>query len=212
MAAPDQPTVAGVVLAGGRSSRMGRPKASLDWNGTSLLAHVTTTLRRVVDGPVVVVASPGQELPPLPDGVRRVDDPQEGLGPMQGIATGLEAVRADAPVAFVTATDMPLLHPAFVRRVVGLLDDADVAMPMVYGRRQTLAAAYRTAIAGVARELVAEMHLDPGVLLERCRVVWLDEPVLLADPELEAADPHLDSVTSIDTPEDYAAALARAGA
>ncbi|MBX5442157.1 MAG: molybdenum cofactor guanylyltransferase [Solirubrobacteraceae bacterium] len=191
---------------------MGRPKASLDWEGASLLAHVAATVGAAVDGPVVVVGGPGQALPELPDGVRRVDDPQEGLGPLQGIATGLEAVRAQAPVAFVTATDMPLLHPAFVRRVVAALGDADVAMPMVYGRRQTLAAAYRTALAGVARELVAEAQLSPGRLLERCRVAWLDEPALLADPELAAADPHLDSVTSVDTPADYAAALARARA
>jgi molybdopterin-guanine dinucleotide biosynthesis protein A len=201
-------TTAGVVLAGGRSTRMGRPKADLAWGETSLLAHVVGRVSAGVDGPLVVVRAPGQALPPLPADVRVVEDPSEGLGPLQGIAAGLAAADADAPVAFVTATDMPLLQPAYVRRVVALLGDADVAMPVVLGHRQTLAAAYRTSVAPVAAALVAELRLNPGVLLERCRVHWIDEAQLLADPALAAADPHLTSVTSVDTPQEYAAAVA----
>jgi molybdopterin-guanine dinucleotide biosynthesis protein A len=201
---------AGVVLAGGRSTRMGRAKADLEWGSTSLLAHVVGRVAEGVAGPLVVVRAPGQALPALPVGVRVVEDPSEGLGPLQGIAAGLAAV--DAPVAFVTATDMPLLHPAYIRRVIALLGDADVAMPVVLGHRQTLAAAYRTTLAPVAAALVAELRLNPGVLLERCRVNWLDEAQLLADPELAAADPHLQSVTSVDTPQEYAAAINTVGA
>jgi len=203
-------TVAGVVLAGGRSTRMGRPKAQLAWGETSLLAHVLGRVSAGVGGPLVVVRAAGQELPALPIGVRVVEDPSEGLGPLQGIAAGLAAAAAaGADVAFVAATDMPLLEPAYVRRVVALLEDADVAMPVVLGHRQTLAAAYRTSVAPVAAALVAELHLNPGLLLERCRVHWLDEAQLLADPDLAAADPHLQSVTSVDTPQEYAAALDR---
>jgi molybdopterin-guanine dinucleotide biosynthesis protein A len=199
-------TAAGVVLAGGRSTRMGRPKAALPWGAASLLAHVVGRVAEGVDGPVVVVRAPGQALPALPLGVRVVEDPREGLGPLQGLAAGLAA--ADAAVAFVTATDMPLLHAAYIRRVVALVGDADVAMPVVLGHRQTLAAAYRTDLAPVAASLVSELRLNPGHLLERCRVNWVDEPTLLADPELAAADPHLVSVTSVDTPGEYEAALA----
>lgn len=196
-------TTAGVVLAGGRSTRMGRPKAELTWGDTSLLAHVVGRVAAAVDGPLVVVRARDQVLPSLPADVRVVEDPAEGLGPLQGIAAGLAA--ADAPAAFVTATDMPLLEPAYVRRVVALLGDADVAMPVVLGHRQTLAAAYRTSVAPIAAALVAELRLNPGVLLERCRVHWIDEDQLLADPELAAADPHLRSVTSVDTPGEYEA-------
>lgn len=207
-------TAAGVVLAGGRSTRMGRSKADLAWGDTSLLAHVVALVAEGVEGPVVVVRAPGQALPPLRAGVRVVEDPHVGLGPLQGIAAGLAAAAAaQAPLAFVTATDMPLLAPAYVRRVVALLrsdpEGAEVAMPVVLGHRQTLAAAYRTSLAPVAAALVGELRLNPGFLLERCRVTWIDEAQLLADPELAAADPHLQSVTSVDTPEEYAAAVAR---
>ena len=106
--------VAGVVLAGGRSTRMGRPKANLEWHGSTLLHRVTGIVGRAVDGPVVVVrrARPGAaELPP---GVRVVEDAAEGRGPLQGLAAGLAAVAGDAEVAYVSSTDVPLLHPAFV--------------------------------------------------------------------------------------------------
>src|SRR3954453_15599063 len=75
---------AGVVLAGGRSSRMGTSKAALEWHGSTLLSRTVSVLAEVVDGPLVVVTSPGQDLPALPPTVTVVEDPIEGLGPMQG--------------------------------------------------------------------------------------------------------------------------------
>src|SRR5919106_2131401 len=105
------PTAAGVVLAGGRSSRMGRPKAALEWHGSTLLHRTTSLLARTVGGPVLVVAAPGQDLPELPPRVEVIADPVEGLGPMQGLATGLAALHERAPVAFVCSTDLPFLHP-----------------------------------------------------------------------------------------------------
>src|SRR5688500_8482005 len=107
---------AGIVLAGGRSSRMGRPKAWLDWHGTPLLRRVCGLVARGVSGPVVVVRAPGQELPPLPAGMRAVEDAREGRGPLQGLLAGLEAVEGEE-VAFVASTDVPFLHPRFVAAV-----------------------------------------------------------------------------------------------
>ena len=63
------------MLVGGRSSRMGSPKAALEWHGSTLLYRTSALLRRTVGGPVVVVASPGQQLPALPSGVEVVEDP-----------------------------------------------------------------------------------------------------------------------------------------
>ncbi|HZX54821.1 MAG TPA: molybdenum cofactor guanylyltransferase [Ilumatobacteraceae bacterium] len=207
----DRIDAAGVVLAGGRSSRMGTSKAALSWQGSTLLHRTVSVLAEVVGGPVVVVASPGQELPALRSGTTIVEDPIEGLGPMQGIATGLDAVAADAWAAFVCSTDMPFLHPAFVRRVLGELasNDVDVVLPLVRDHRQPLAAAYLTSLADTVRELVAAGRLATGMLFERCVVREIDEAELLADPELAKADPNLDSVININTPEDYAAAQGR---
>jgi molybdenum cofactor guanylyltransferase len=201
---------AGIVLAGGRSSRMGTPKAALEWHGSTLLRRTAAIVARVTDGPVVVVRAPGQQLPALPAGIEVVDDPREGLGPLQGLAAGLAALAGRAETAFVCSTDLPFLHPAFVRRVLrAVADGADVGLPLARGFPQPLAAAYRTALAPVAARLVAAQRLRPAFLFEECAVSRLDEAALLADPVLAALDPGLDSVLNVNEPADYQAARAR---
>jgi molybdenum cofactor guanylyltransferase len=146
----------------------------------------------------------------LPAGVAVVDDPVEGLGPMQGIAAGLAAVADRATTAFVCSTDMPFLHSAFVRRVLrGLSSEVDMVLPVARGFRQPLAAGYRTALAGLITELVAEGDLRPGMLFKHCRVVQLDDTELLADLALTRYDPDLESVVNVNTPEEYAQAHER---
>src|SRR5215469_12977718 len=197
---------AGIVLAGGQSSRMGTPKAALEWHGSTLLRRSVGILARVTDGPVLVVRAPGQVLPDLPSQVGVVDDPREGLGPVQGLA----AVAGRADVAFVCSTDLPFLHPAFVRRVLRAADDgADVGLPVARGYPQPLAAAYRTTLAPVAERLVAQERLRPAFLFEECAVTRLNEADLRRDPVLAALDPELDSVLNINEPGDYQAARAR---
>ena len=205
--------VAGVVLAGGRSVRMGAAKAGLEWHGSTLLRRTVGVVARCADGPVVVVRAPGQGLPGLPADVEVVDDAVAGRGPLQGILTGLAAVVGRAPVALVCAVDLPMLHPAFLRRVAReLCADAalDVALPVALGHAQPLAAAYRTAVAPLVAELLAAGRLRAGMLFERARVLPLDEGALLADPVLAAVDPRLDSLHDVNTPEEYREARARA--
>jgi molybdenum cofactor guanylyltransferase len=198
---------------------MGTPKAALDWHGSTLLYQTVSVLAAATGGPVVVVRAAGQPLPHLPRGTVVADDPREGKGPLQGIAAGLAALAAlgGAPAdrsglaAFAAATDMPFLHPAFVRRVLALLteDRADVALPVARGYAQPLAAAYRVALAPAADQLVASGRLRPADLFASCAVTRLDEERLLADPALRAADPGLDSLVNVNEPAEYAAALAR---
>src|SRR5215207_7266096 len=185
---------AGIVLAGGRSSRMGTPKAWLDWHGSTLLRRACGIVARGTGGPVVVVRAPGQELPALPAGVRVVEDARDGRGPLQGILAGLQAV--DADVAFVASVDLPLLHPQFVAAVCRGADGADVAVPHVGGYRQPLAAAYRPALAPLVAELVEADRMKPAFLFERCETRWLDDL------------PHPESIRNLNAREDYAAALA----
>jgi molybdenum cofactor guanylyltransferase len=185
---------AGIVLAGGRSSRMGTPKAWLDWHGSTLLRRTCGVVARGAAGPVVVVRAPGQELPALPDGVRVVDDAREGQGPLQGLLAGLEAV--DGELAFAASTDMPFLHPRFVAAVCAAAGEADAAVPYVDGFQQPLAAAYRTALAPLVSELIEAGRMNAGSLLDRCDTRRLDDL------------PHPESVRNLNTRADYEAALA----
>jgi molybdopterin-guanine dinucleotide biosynthesis protein A len=195
---------AGIVLAGGRSSRMGSPKAALEWHGSTLLRRVTGIVARSVDGPVVVVSAPGQALPALDPAVEVVADDREGRGPVQGIAAGLAAIGDRAEVAYVSSTDVPLLHPAFVRRVVGALDgEVDVVLPEVGGYRQPLSAAYRVDLLSAINDLIAADRMRPAFLFELSRVVHVGEADLLQDGVLARLDPSLASVSNLNEPADY---------
>ncbi|MPZ00178.1 MAG: NTP transferase domain-containing protein [Actinophytocola sp.] len=206
---------AGVVLAGGRSTRMGTAKAALEWHGSTLLRRVTGVVGRAVDGPVIVVRAPGQELPALDPRVLVHDDPAEGRGPMQGLAVGLAAAAEHAPFAFVCSTDLPFLHSAFVAAVLRGFGPGepeghtDVVLPHVGGYRQPMAAGYRTDLAPRVEKLIDAGRMRPAHLFEEVTVRQLDEAMLLADPRLADADPELDSVLNVNAPEDYRAARAR---
>ena len=191
---------------------MGRPKAGLEWHGSTLVRRVAGILDRVVDGPVVVVRAPGQQLPELPAHLRLADDAHEGRGPLQGIAAGLTAVRGEAEAAYVSSTDVPLLHPAFVRTVLQALEreHVEVALPVAHGYRHPLSAAYRTSLLGAVEELIAQDRMKPAFLFERASVRKLDEEALLLDPQLRAADPELLSLVNVNDPDEYDRARSRA--
>src|SRR5438477_6955029 len=84
--------VGGIVLCGGQSKRMGQPKAWLPFGPERMLPRVVRLLSEVV-APVVVVAAPDQEVPPLPPDVAVVRDAQPQRGPLQGLCAGLEALQ-----------------------------------------------------------------------------------------------------------------------
>jgi molybdenum cofactor guanylyltransferase len=202
---------AGIVLAGGRSRRMGTSKTALEWHGSTLLRRAVGLVGRAVDGPVVVVRAPGQELAALPTGAEVADDAREGRGPLQGIAAGLTRIGDRAALVYVTGVDAPLLHPAFVRHVVRSLGpEDDVALPHAHGFAQPLAAAYRTAILPRLQALIAQERLDTRSLLAQLRVRELDEAALLADADVAALDPALDSLLNLNEPGEYESARARA--
>ncbi|WP_433788169.1 molybdenum cofactor guanylyltransferase [Actinomycetospora sp. CA-101289] len=201
--------MAGIVLAGGRSRRMGTDKASLPHRGTTLLGHVLDVLAAAVEGPLLVVgaADATRDLPPGPwrPRCRVLRDPVADRGPLQGIATGLGAAAADgATTAFVAAVDLPHLHPAFVRAVLAHRTGAvEVALPVLDGHRQPLLAAWDTALGARAADLLAGGERSLGALVAASRVRELDAAALLADPALAAADPDLRAARGVNTPEEW---------
>src|SRR5690349_20351755 len=111
---------AGIVLCGGRSSRMGQPKAWLPFGGERMLQRIVRVLRAVVD-PVVVVAAPGQDVPNLPSEVAIIRDEIEGKGPLGGLAAGLAALDGKADVAYLSSCDVPFLKVEFVAKIISFL-------------------------------------------------------------------------------------------
>lgn len=179
----------GIVLAGGRSTRMGRNKATLPWGGSTMLQTVVATLRAELPH-VIVVAAQGQDLPTVD--ARIVRDPVPDEGPLRGLATGLEAARAAGfDWAFAAATDTPLLSTAVVRRVLAGAVDVDAVVATADGRDQPLIAAYRTALAADAHALLGQGRRGLRDLVE-------GRTVRRVDLGEEA------SATNINTPDDVA--------
>ncbi|GAA1600252.1 hypothetical protein GCM10009789_63050 [Kribbella sancticallisti] len=184
---------------------MGTAKAALEWHGSTLLRHVTGVVARAVDGPVVVVRAPGQELPALDPTVLVCDDPEEGRGPLQGLAVGLAAAAESADTAFVCSTDLPFLHPAFVQAVLRRFgpEGPEVVLPFVHGYRQPMTAGYRTDLAPRISKLLDAGVFRPAQLFKECDLLRVEEAELLADPHLLRADPGLESVVNLNEPDEY---------
>src|SRR5262249_36378969 len=144
--------IGGIVLCGGQSTRMGRPKAWLPFGPDLMLPRVVRLLGEAVS-PIVVVAAPQQEGPPLPAEVAVVGDEEKGRGPLQGLAAGLEALAGRCEAAYLSSCDVPFLRPAFVRRLVELLGASAICVPRAGGYHHPLAAVYRLEVAGAVRRL-----------------------------------------------------------
>ena len=188
--------IGGLVLCGGHSKRMGRPKFSLPFGDEVLLQRVCRILSEVVS-PIVVVAAEDQELPDLPEDVSIVRDEYDSLGPLAGIATGLDALHNRVDAAFVTSCDAPLLRSAFVRRLIELVGDHDVAVPTDGQYDHVLSAVYRTTLADHARQLLRDDRRRPLFLLEDANSLRIHVD------ELRDVDPNLHSLRNVNTPEDY---------
>ena len=203
------PGYAGVVLAGGRSSRMGAPKAALEWHGSTLLRRTAGILARATGGPVVVVRARGQDLPGLPPDVEVVDDPREGQGPVQGLAAGLAAI-ADRPAR-------PSSAPPTCRSCIPPSSGGCCAR---WPKAPTWACRWRGGTRSRwppptarrsrrSRSGSWRRRLRPAFLFEECVVSRLDEAALRDDPLLAALDPGLDSVVNLNEPEEYRTARSR---
>jgi molybdenum cofactor guanylyltransferase len=194
-------TTGGIVLCGGRSSRMGQPKAWLPLGGEPMLVRVVRAVAAVAD-PVVVVAAVGQALPELPCGVEVVHDAAEGNGPLQGLAAGLVALGGRVDVAVVTGCDSPFMTAAFLRRLIDLRGAAAACVPVSDEIPRPLPGVYAVGVLPEVQALLAAGALRLGGLLDRVPTRFVHAA------ELGATDPHLDALRNVNTPDDYARALA----
>jgi molybdopterin-guanine dinucleotide biosynthesis protein A len=187
-----------IILAGGRSSRMGRAKALLPFDGEPLIVHLVRRLSPMF-GEVIVVAAPDQELPPLPVTVVRDDVAYQG--PAGGIAYGLRA--ASGAFAFVASCDAVFVQRPLVAHLLTLKDDADVVVPRWAGRVQPLLAVYRRSILPQLEAQIATGELRASALLAEVRTRTVEEEAI------RTLDPQGLSFFNMNTPRDYQDALSR---
>jgi molybdenum cofactor guanylyltransferase len=187
-----------IILTGGKSSRMGRPKALLLFDGEPLILHIVRGLKRLF-ADVVVVAAPEQELPPLPAILAR--DEVAYQGPVGGIYYGLKA--AGGEVSFVTSCDVPFLNFPLISYLISQISNYDVVVPYWQERFQPLHAVYRKGVGPLLKEQLDRGELRPIFLYEKVRTRKITEE------EIRRFDPEGLSFLNMNTPEDYEQALRR---
>jgi molybdenum cofactor guanylyltransferase len=195
-----------VVLCGGKSTRMGRDKATLPFGPETMLQRVVRLLGEVVPtSQIVVVGAAGQVLPPLPDEVVMAWDEHTARGPLEGMAAGLHRMPPQVEAVYVTSCDVPLLVPAFVDRMFTELGDAVIAVPFDGEHHHPLAAVYRTSVLSTIERLLAADQLRPRALFDQVATRTVDVATL------RDVDPELLTLENLNHAGDYESARQRAG-
>ncbi len=193
--------VSGIVLAGGRSRRLGRDKAVEPFDGKPLLRRVVDRLADVVDETVLVVADAEQgERIPLPDSARVVVDGYPDCGSLGGIFTGLSAAMGDW--GLVVACDMPFLDPELLRHILDQRGGHDAVVPVLDGRPEPTHAAYSKACLPPIERRLRAGELKIAGFFDDVSVRQVPEA------EVEEIDPGRLSFLNVNTPDDLERALA----
>jgi molybdopterin-guanine dinucleotide biosynthesis protein A len=174
-----------LVLAGGDSRRMGRPKAWLEVGDTFLLRYVVDRLAPAFSEVLVSFAEPEQLLQPVP--YRIVFDRKPSSGPLAGIEAGL--VAAHNEVVFAVACDMPYVTQELAQVAVAAARSCDAAIPRVDGRPEPVCGAYRRSALPFITGAVNTGRYKAADIVADLDVTWLEG----LDPELFG---------SLNTPQD----------
>lgn len=193
-APPLRPAFSALILAGGRSTRLGRDKARLELHGRPLLARQIALARSLA--PVEVLVSGRTDTDYSDFGCPVLHDRVPDAGPLAGIATALEAARA--PLVLVLAVDLPRLTPAVLERILAAAGENRGVVPRVAGRLEPLAALYPRSAAALAGAQLARQRLAVGDFARVCAAADL---VRFLDLPAECAG----AFANWNTPEDLAA-------
>lgn len=160
-----------LVLAGGDSRRMGRPKAWLEVGDTYLLRYVADRLAPAFSEVMVSFAEPEQLQEPVP--YRVVFDRRTSAGPLAGLEAGLAAARNE--VIFAVACDMPYVTQELAQLAVVAARRCDAAIPRIDGRPEPVCGAYRRSALPFITGAVNTGRLKAGDLSAELDVTWLED-------------------------------------
>jgi molybdopterin-guanine dinucleotide biosynthesis protein A len=159
-----------LVLAGGESRRMGRPKAWLEVGDTFLLRHVVDNLASAFAEVLVSFAEPEQLEQPVP--YRIVFDRKHSAGPLAGLEAGLQTSSND--VTFVVACDMPYVTLDVAHMAIAAARRCDAALPRVDGRPEPLCGAYKRSALPFVTGALNTGRLKAADIANDLDVTWLE--------------------------------------
>jgi molybdopterin-guanine dinucleotide biosynthesis protein A len=189
--------VTGVLLAGGKSRRMGEDKRYLMVGEQTLLERGLGVLRSMFHEVLVVIA---QDSAPLDIEARVVRDLVPDCGSLGGIYTGL--TQATSPYIFAVACDMPFLNQAVITQFTNRRDTADIVMARLTTRLHPMHALYGKGCLPAMEQMIVARQLKIQELVSHAslRVQYVTEADLLS------IDPSWRSFYNVNTPEDLEAA------
>lgn len=189
--------ISAIVLAGGRSARMGTDKAFLRLGGKALVEHVLERVACLSDD-VMVVARDLDAFEGLP--ARLVEDVPGPPGALTGLYSGLRCAAHD--LALAVACDMPFLNLKVLRYMTLLAPGHDVVIPRIDGYLEPLHAYYRRTCLGPMEELMRQGRQKIVAFFPQVRVRVVE------GKDLELLDPERRSFVNVNTPADWEAVQA----
>ncbi|TWT56749.1 putative molybdenum cofactor guanylyltransferase [Thalassoglobus neptunius] len=204
MTSHDQSTLGAILLCGGRSSRMGRPKHMLPFGERTVLEVVAETIGKVA-GKIVVVAAAGQQLPDLGSACEIIRDEEEFQGPLAGLLMGMKFFDSETDRVFLSGCDVPMLREEFLSGIVAELGDFEMAIPEADGYLHPLSAVYHMSLRDRVEALYNQGERRPRRLVDGCRAKRISEE------RLKQFDPDLNSLKNMNSPDEYTQLLREAG-
>lgn len=129
----------GIILAGGKSSRMGEDKSMLTINDKTLIAQMVDTLKRVPAIGELIIVSNEKNKYNFAD-IKEISDIYPRMGPLSGIHAGLVSAKYD--YSFITACDMPFMNSELVDYIIKQSVEFDVTLPLINNNLEPLCAVY----------------------------------------------------------------------
>lgn len=191
----------GIILAGGRSRRLGRDKAVENVGGQPLIQRVIQRLSQVTAEIIMVVADQTQaDRFPMEQGQRVTQDLYPGKGSLGGIFSGLTAARQEW--SLVVACDMPFLNLELLRHLISQREGFDAVVPVLEGRPEPTHALYSKACLLPMEQRLKTDDLKISRFYDQVRVDYV------AEEEIASLDPEFLSFFNVNSPPDLDRALA----
>lgn len=191
MKPPLRESMTGIVLAGGKSSRMGFNKAFIQLKEKRFIDHTVEVLKELFDE-VIVVVKDVRAYSYLD--ARVVKDILDDQCSLVGLYTGLLSTTRE--YSFVTACDMPFLKKEVIHYLASLREGYDAVIPIHDGYYEPLHGVYSRRCLKVLEERIREGDYRIKALFRTLRIRGVE------GKELRALDPELTSFVNINTRED----------
>ncbi|WP_148132808.1 molybdenum cofactor guanylyltransferase [Candidatus Formimonas warabiya] len=190
--------ISGIILAGGKSLRMGQDKTFMSFNNETLIEHTVKELQSVTDE--IIIASNDLSKYNI-SGLVEVRDIFPDMGPLGGMHAGLTAAKND--YAFVVSSDLPMFHARLASYLLERRKGYDVVVPEIHGYWEPLCAVY-------ARDCLAAIEKCLRADIRQVSQFYQDVKVLkIKEAELRIFGKTEELFYNLNTPEDYQALVRR---